>query len=87
MLFTSMVTQLTEDSWTIEQIVQDSSIKQVNIEVIDPISGEVQFLVTCAFCCDNEKRRLLEDFLTSVDEFRVEQQLAQPLVLRLSAIP
>ena len=82
-----MVTQLTEDSWTIEQIVQDSSIKQVNIEVIDPISGEVQFLVTCAFCCDNEKRRLLEDFLTSVDEFRVEQQLAQPLVLRLSAIP
>ena len=87
MLSTSMVTQLTEDSWTIEQIVQDSSIKQVNIEVIDPISGEVQFLVTCAFCCDNEKRRLLEDFLTSVDEFRVEQQLAQPLVLRLSAIP
>ena len=82
-----MVTQLTEDSWTIEQIVQDSSIKQVNIEVIDPISGEVQFLVTCAFCCDNEKRRLLEDFLTSVDEFRVEQQLAQPLVLRLSVIP
>ena len=82
-----MVTQLTEDSWTIEQIVQDSSIKQVNIEVIDPISGEVQFLVTCGFCCDNEKRRLLEDFLTSVDEFRVEQQLAQPLVLRLSAIP
>ena len=87
MLSTSMVTQLTEDSWTIEQIVQDSSIKQVNIEVIDPISGEVQFLVTCAFCCDNEKRRLLEDFLTSVDEFRVEQQLAQPLVLRLSVIP
>ena len=86
MLSTSMVTQLTEDSWTIEQIVQDSSIKQVNIEVIDPISGEVQFLVTCAFCCDNEKRRLLEDFLTSVDEFRVEQLLAQPLVLRLSAI-
>ena len=86
MLFTSMVTQLTEDSWTIEQIVQDSSIKQVNIEVIDPISGEVQFLVTCAFCCDNEKRRLLEDLLTSVDESRVEQLLAQPLVLRLSAI-
>ena len=81
-----MVTQLTEDSWTIEQIVQDSSIKQANIEVIDPISGEVQFLVTCAFCCDNEKRRLPEDFLTSVDEFRAEQLLAQPLVLRLSAI-
>ena len=79
-----MVTQLTEDSLTVDQIVQDSSIVKVNIEVLDPITGELHFLITCSACCDNEKRRVLEDVLNALHVAIIQEAPVRPWAVRLT---
>ena len=79
-----MVTQLTEDSLTVEQIVQDSSIVEVDIEVIDPITGELHFFITCTACCDNEKRKVVEDVLNALQAAIAQEEPVQPWAVRLT---